>query len=319
MNKKLLLIILATTLLAIAACNGNGTTTPGDTGFVGGTKGVDIEFVTNAPPARVADQGQEPFDVVVELTNRGEHEVLREDVFVELQGFSASAFGVTNEDLIAHPEDDLFPVRKSPDGSVITPPKIPVIFEGLNYQDDAPANVPFTFRAKACYKYETTALSDICVKENFNEDRPGDLCTVSGTRAVSNSGAPVQITNVRQAPSGRDKTTVTFSIRQRDTDPSGKVSKPDTDCDISQQSENRVFVRVSGLEEVPGDSVRCIGLLGGDTSSGFVTLTKTEARDVSCTVELTNRNTRIQPFRITLGYDYSAFTDTQVIVVYTPE
>ncbi len=319
MNKKLLLIILATTLLAIAACNGNGTTTPGDTGFVGGTKGVDVEFVTNAPPARVADQGQEPFDVVVELTNRGEHEVLREDVFVELQGFSASAFGVTNEDLIAHPEDDLFPVRKSPDGSVITPPKIPVIFEGLNYQADAPANIPFTFRAKACYKYETIALSDICVKENFNEDRPGDLCTVSGTRTVSNSGAPVQITNVRQAPSGRDKTTVTFSISQRDTDPSGKVSRPDTACDTSQQNENRVFVSVSGLEEAPGDTVRCIGLLGGDTSSGFVTITKAEPRDVSCTVELTNRNTRIQPFRITLGYDYSAFTDTQVIVVYTPE
>ena len=319
MKKKLLLILLAISLLVIAACDdGAGTTPGGQTGFVGGTKGIDVTFVTNAPPERVADQGQEEFEVVVELTNKGEHEVLKEDVFVTLEGFSASAFGITNEDLTAHPEDDLFPVRKSPDGSVISSPAIPVVFSGLSYQDDSPANTRFTFRAKTCYKYETIALSNICVKENFNDDRPGDLCQVSATRTVSNSGAPVQITSVRQAPQGRDKTSVTFAIQQRDTNTAGKVSRPDTGCDVTQQNENRVFVSVSGLEEGAGDLVRCIGLIGGDSSSGYVTLTKNQPREVSCTVELENRNTRVQPFRITVGYDYSTYTDKDVIVVYTP-
>ena len=318
-QKKILLIFLAITLLVISACDEDSSTTPGDTSFAGGTKGVDINFVSNAPPERVADQGQEPFDVVVELTNKGEHKVLKEDVFVKLEGFSASSFGVTNEDLIAYPEDDLYAVRKSPDGSIIPSPSIPVVFEGLNYQSDAPANVDFTFRAKTCYKYESLALSEICVKENFNDDRPGDICQVSSTRKVSNAGAPVQVTRVEQAPQGRDKTSVTFSIKQTDRDTKGQVSRPDTDCDVAQQNENRVFVSVSGLAEGVSDSVRCIGLIGGDSSSGFVTLTDNQPREVSCTVELEDRNQRRQPFRINLGYDYSTHIDTSVTAVYTPE
>jgi hypothetical protein len=319
MKQKIILIILAVALLVMTACDGGQAPGPSKTGFVGGTRGVDVAFVTNAPPQKISDRGQEPFDVVVELTNRGEHEILKEDVFVRLEGFSASAFGVTNADLIARPEDDLFPVRKSPDGSIITSPSIPVIFEGLSYQADAPANIPFTFRANACYTYETLVLADICVKNNFNDDRQGDLCKVSGPRTVSNSGAPVQVVSLRQAPQGRDKTTVTFAIQQRDTDQAGRVSRTNSECSIAQQDENRVFVSVTGLTTSTRDTVRCIGLLGGDSSSGHITLTRNEPREVSCTVTLEDRNTRVQPFRITLGYDYSTYKDTIVTVIYTPE
>ncbi|MCC7574689.1 hypothetical protein KO361_03805 [Candidatus Woesearchaeota archaeon] len=318
MKQKILLIILAVTLLLLTACE-EGQAPNQQTGFVGGTKGIEMSFVTNAPPEKVSDGGQEPFDVVIELTNRGEHEVLREDVFVKLEGFSASSFGVTNNDLIAHPEDDLFAVRKSPDGSIITSPSIPVVFEGLNYQLSAPANVPFTFRAKACYTYETIAITDICVKENYNDDRAGDLCKVSGERTVSNSGAPVQVTSIRQAPQGRDKSTITFSIQQKDLNPAGKVSRTNTECSTAQQDEERVFVSVTGLVTGTTDEVRCIGLIGGDSSSGYITLTKNEPREVSCTITLADRNTRVQPFRITLGYDYSTYIDETVTVVYTPE
>lgn len=319
MKQKLILVLLVVAILTITACENENDDEISQTGFIGGTDGVDISFAKNAPPDKVADQGQEEFEVVVELTNKGEHEILKEDVFVELEGFSASAFGLNDEDLIAHPEDDLFARRKSPDGSTISSPSIPVVFEGLNYQKDAPANTEFTFRAKTCYKYETISLSNICVKENFNNDRDGDLCAVSDTRKVSNSGAPVQITKVKQSPQGRDKTSVTFSIQKKDTDNTGTVSRPDTDCDTAQQNENKVFVSITGLEEDVGDSVRCIGLLGGDSSSGFVTLTDDKPREVSCTVELQNRNTREQQFRVTLGYDYSAYIDKKVTAVYTPQ
>jgi hypothetical protein len=318
MKKKILLIMLAVSLLVIAACTTDTGPVTGQ-GFVGGTKGVAIEFMTNTPPDRVADQGQETFDVVLELTNRGEHEVLKEDVFVKLEGFSATAFGKTPDQLIAYPDDDLYAIRKNPDGSVSPPVKIPVVFEGFNYQDDAPANIPFTFRAKACYKYETIALSNVCVKENFNDDREGDVCQVTGTKQVSNSGAPVQVTNIRQSAVGRDRTSITFSVQKMDTDQTGRVSRPDTGCDIQYQNENRVFVSVSGLLENPGDTINCPALREGDSSSGYVQISPSQATEVYCTVTLTDRSTRIHPFRITLGYDYSAYLDKEVVVVYTPE
>ena len=318
MKKKILLIMLAVSLLVIAACTTENGPSTGP-GFVGGTRGVEIEFMTNTPPDRVADQGQESFDVVLELTNRGEHEVLREDAFVKLEGFSATAFGKTPEQLIAYPDDDLYAVRKNPDGSVSPPVKIPVVFEGFSYQGDVPANMPFTFRAKLCYKYETIALSNLCVKENFNDDRPGDVCQVTGTKQVSNSGAPVQVTNVRQSAVGRDRTAITFSVQKRDTDQKGKVSRPDTGCDVQYQNENRVFVSVSGILENPGDLINCPALREGDSSSGYVQISATQPTEVYCTITLTDRSTRTQPFRITLGYDYSTHLDKEVVVVYTPD
>ena len=89
MKNKILLMILAVALLVLSACDGGTDINTGQTGFVGGFKGIEISFATNAPPDRVSDAGQEEFDVVVELINRGEHEVLAENIFVKLEGFTS--------------------------------------------------------------------------------------------------------------------------------------------------------------------------------------------------------------------------------------
>lgn len=316
--KKILLIIMVAALLTITACGEGETVNTGATGFVGGTQGIQMKFMTNTPPAMVEGAGIESFDVIVELENKGEYEVLKEDITVKLEGFSATAFNTTNEALTQNPEDDLFAVRKNADGTIISSPPIPAMFENLNYQDTVMANMPFTIRAKACYGYETTALSNICVKENFNDDRPGDICAVMGTKTVSNSGAPVQVTHIRQSPVGRDKTTITFGIQKRDTNPSGKVSRIGSDCGTASTQENMVFVTLSGFEG-PGNEVRCIGLTDGTGTSGYVRLNEGQPREISCTIILTDRNPRVQPFSIRVGYDYSTYIDKQLIVTHTPE
>lgn len=317
MNKKLLLTTLAILVIVVSGCDADSGTGPGDSGFAGGTKGVEIAFLQNSPPPSVSDGGQEPFPVTVTLTNRGEYEVPKEDIFVRITGFSATEFGVTNDDLTKHPDVDLVATIKGPDGVVIPAPTEYLDFGEFNYQGHAIGNLEFPFKAEVCYKYETTAVSDICVKENFNSVDPSDLCKVSGTRRVSNSGAPVQVMSVSQAPGGVDRTRVTFSVQNRDV--AGRVFTFDTQCDIAQINRNKVFVTVSGVSENPQDTVICTGLQGGGSASGYLILSDGTPREVSCTIQLSDRNPRIQPFRITLEYDYSKHVQQNLQVVHMPE
>ena len=321
MKQKILLILLALTLIVVSSCTEGSGPGPGThANFVGGTRGVEMSFVTNAPPREVADQGQDSFEVVVDLLNRGEHEVPPEDVFVELEGFSPITFGVTHADLIQYSEYELAPVYKSPDGLVIHPTSSPVIFTGFNYGEMAPNDELYTFRAKVCYKYETIAVSDICVKPRYNLDEEHDLCRVSGPRKISNSGAPIQVSEIRQVSRGIDRTEFTFTIQHKDPDLKGRVSSPDSQCDTqSFTNKDKVFVRVSGIIENPAtDTVTCRGLIGGDSSSGYATITRNQPTTVSCVVYLENRNTRIEPFRVNIVYDYTTYIDETVRVIHTP-
>lgn len=322
MKQKLLLILLAMTLMVVSGCT-EGQTTPGQgvhANFVGGTRGIEMSFVANAPPSEVADQGQDQFEVVVNLLNRGEHEVAPEDVFVELEGFSPFTFSITHDDLIQYSEYELMPVYKSQDGSIIYPTDTPVIFSGFNYDEVAPNDEVYSFRANVCYKYETIAVSDLCVKPRYNLDNEDDLCTVSGLRGVSNSGAPIQVTEIRQVPRGIDRTEISFKLQLKDPDVKGKASRPDSNCDtMSYTNKDKVFVRVSGIIENPStDTVSCRGLQEGDSSSGYLTISRDQPTAVSCVVYLENRNTRIEPFRINVVYDYTTFIDETVKVIHTP-
>jgi hypothetical protein len=315
MKKIIFVLMLMVMTMAIAACNGS-TTNTGATGFIGGTKGLDITFMSGAPPAETSDAGGQSFDVVVDIQNGGETAVDKSKVYVLLSGFSPEAFGVTMESLKANPEDNIEANIKNPDGSVIVPASIPVSFSGFNYVGTEAASMNFPMRAEICYEYTTKASAVLCIKENFNSNKADDICQVNAQREMSTSGAPVQITKLMQSTAGTDKTRFTFTIQNMDT---GSIYRSGTVDGCNRASlidENKVFVQVTGLGGV--DDVKCVGLQGSG-SAGYVTLTQGQARDVSCTYTVKNRNNRIQPFNIALTYNYWKFVETNIVVQHTPQ
>jgi hypothetical protein len=161
----------------------------------------------------------------------------------------------------------------------------------------------------------TKAAAELCIKENFNSNKENDLCQVDGTRTVSTSGAPVQITNIKQSTAGTDKTRFTFSIQNMDT---GSVFRTDSACEDTLSNENKVFVQISNLAN-EGDSVRCVGLTGGTPDAGYVNLLPGQSKEVSCTLTVLNRNNRMEPFNIDLSYAYWKFVDKSIVVQHTPE
>ncbi|MGV8169253.1 MAG: hypothetical protein ACP5N3_04320 [Candidatus Nanoarchaeia archaeon] len=312
MKKAIFALILLTALL-VAACTDSGTGNTGTSGFVGGTKGLDIIFYSGAPPASTPDMGQQEFDVIVEITNGGEDDVEVDEAIVKLSGFPPEPFNVGIGDLTKNPEEKIEKVIKTADGSIINPPTIPVTFPGFNYLDEEVASRTFPIRAEICYKYTTKAAAELCIKENFNSIKSDDLCKVTEERALSTSGAPVQITSLRQSTAGADKTRFTFTIQNMDE---GKIYKTDSACEQTTANENKVFVQIGGLGD---NDVRCVGLTGGTTDAGYVTLIPGQAKDVSCTVTFLNRNNRIQPFTIDMTYSYWKYLDTSILIEHTPE
>ncbi|MGV8162009.1 MAG: hypothetical protein ACP5N2_01595 [Candidatus Nanoarchaeia archaeon] len=311
--KKAIFAVLLLTALFVAACDGGNNPNTGATGFIGGTKGLDISFYADAPPLTTPDNGQQEFDIIVEIANGGEDAVEPEEAYVKLSGFPPEAFGVELADLTKFPEETIDANIKSADGTVITSTPIPVTFTGFNYDAVEVASRSFPIRAEICYDYLTKGAAELCIKENFNSNKADDICQVTASRAISTSGAPVQITSIKQSTAGADKTRFTFTIQNMD---SGDIYRTGSLCEDVTSNKNKVFVSIGNIGQ---DDVRCVGLSGGTTSAGYVTLVPDQARDVSCTVTVLNRNNRIQPFTIDLSYGYLKFIDTSILIEHTPE
>lgn len=310
---KKMLILLMGILLVISACEGNGnnefvTTTP----FLGGSEGLKINFIENFPPTTVGDGGEDSFDIIVEVSNRGEHVVEAEEAQIRLTGFSAIAFGKTVDDLTKNLPDTLEANEKAADGTPLLSFPLEVSFDNFNYQGRVQGNQQFPLRAEICYKYTTTTITNICIKEDFRRDEPNDLCQVAGQRTTFNSGGPIQITSARQSAAGAESTRVTFRIENKDV---GRVFEQDSLCQTTNRNQDRVFVRVNGLDE-DGEEVSCNLRNSEDGGrSGDVVLGSEGYIDVTCTISVGERTiTRPQTYSIELSYNYQEHIQTSLIV-----
>ncbi|MFT4311168.1 MAG: hypothetical protein ACMXX7_00925 [Candidatus Woesearchaeota archaeon] len=314
MMKKTMIMMFALLLLTACGTNGGGDGI-GTTPFIGGTQGIKMEFVENFPPERVSDgSGQEDFDIVVKLTNKGEAEVAAEDVRVRLSGFSPHLFGYSADNLTKTAPENIESNIKNPDGSIIASLPVEVDFERFRYQQAVQGTQSFPLRAEICYLYSTFVASTICVKEDFRSDQTGDICTVASTRTAFNSAAPLQVIDVRQTAARQDTTRIVFTIANRD---SGKVFRHDSLCESEGRMEDRVYVQFQGLNPQEGEEVNCRSLRTDDGSGGtegYVTLNAEGRAEVSCDVTFDERTPRIQPFGLELSYKYNENIQRNIIV-----
>ena len=308
---KKILIVLTAMLLLIAACD-TDSRPDGSTPFIGGTQGLEIEFLDSFPPPRVSDGGEDPFDVIIRIKNEGEANVAPEDVRLTLSGFPSSAFGLSPDNMTKNSPELIEMNEINPDGSIVDSVPVEVEFLGFAYQDLVQGNQPFTFRADICYSYNTRVTSTLCVKEDFRRDVTGDVCAVSATRQALNSGAPVQVTSMSQTAAGSERTRISFTVANRGT---GHVYEVGRDCASDARREDRVFVRVLGFDESLGEEINCRGLRDSELpNEGFVVLGSEGRVDVTCDISFDERSPRIQPFSLELHYDYNKNIQKQVVV-----
>lgn len=318
MKKIIIFAMIIAIVLIVSGC-GQEQPNNGGTTYLGGSQGVKINYAIDAPPDKVVDGGEQQFDIIVEMQNMGEDDVGVGEAEITISGFPPEPFSTTIDGLKIK-NTEVIDKRFKTQDVAIEPVMIEAIFSNLNYKYKEPGDRTFPVRAEICYLYETNVATDLCIKEKMTQTNENDLCQVNSVRSISSSGAPIQITNLRQLGGGADKTRFIFTIANVDI---GAAFSKDSLCEPSTAVQNKVWVQIEGLKERGGgaSAVSCSGLQGGAEDSGTVTLSGGLPKDISCTVTIPEsaRNDRIQPFNINLQYKYQEFITKDLVVEYIPE
>ncbi|HKZ50115.1 MAG TPA: hypothetical protein VJ110_03885 [Candidatus Nanoarchaeia archaeon] len=205
--RKLVLLAALLGMFFVGGCISTsflGTKEPEADAFAGGTDGLATEFV-NLPSTILSET---PFDIIISVDNKGETFVAGSAATFTLN--NAGIFGIA--DATKFNNIDLSGIRQVR-GTVSPGGQDQIFWQGaifkgvvLTEQQSVPLAVD------ACYQYRTTGVSTICIA------RSDKTCQPIGDKVIESSGAPVQITSLRQIaqPSGGNvELGISFEIANR--------------------------------------------------------------------------------------------------------
>ena len=319
---KIKYILVCVVIFAILTISQDGCTVPENLGgnkssdtnkidpFLGGDRGLSIQFQNGSPPDEVFDDKQWAFDVELRLINVGEHDVKGEDVQVILSGINPRDFGKEQSHFIhTRIEEDIISRYKDFDGNVIDPPEAYLVFPDLVFQEKLIGNQKFPLRAEVCYSYQTNAQSEGCIRRNVLSVDDDAICNVNEEKKVHNSGAPIKVTKFKQTPGGRNIIRYIFTIKHIG---SGRVFLPGTKCPQDANSrlyENKIRFKIDSNVA----DLSCQGLSGGNTREGELLLNNGE-RTIHCIQRTQSDLDFVDKVDIVLNYDYKEFTQKEILV-----
>ncbi|MGM5483621.1 MAG: hypothetical protein ACQER9_01745 [Nanobdellota archaeon] len=317
--KKILFTLMIATVLLFTGCTEGGDDVSNDATkpFVGGSKGLSMEFITGAPPDEVFDNNQYPFSVSVKLENLGEEDIEEGEGFLEIQGINPNEFGVSESDLVKD-VPEIRGVRKNNDGSIVKGQSEVVTFDGLKFQQDIAGNFNIdTFRVRACYDYETRSTSQICIKEeNIDSMKDDEICEINGKKSVVNSGGPLHIKSLTETSRGEDGIQIAFDVGEVGPEGSKWFAPGNTECDDRIDNPDLYKVEVE-VEPIINERYQasCSGgtFNGGD--KGTITLYGGEPRKVICSFDVGDQSSDFKTkVDINLRYRYLQSIDKSLLV-----
>ena len=311
MRKALILMIVVVLgLMVLSGCDKkDGAKTSISNPFIGGSTGLLLDFQKGAPPRQVFDGGDYPFAVTLKVQNMGEADIKKDDISVAITGIKASDFSLTDAAFVKKPTDKLSRKYKDANGNIIEGIIDYVTFDKLNFKSKLAGNQEFTVRGEVCYRYQTKAVSKICITRKILDTTYSKVCKVDGLKTVYSSGAPVKVSNLKELPRGKDKVQFTFDVTHAASNID--LFKAGTNCKYLFANENKVYVKVStGMS-----GLSCTGLSGGTTSAdGYATLYNRKAT-ITCTQDAKGVTSDFEKIvNIELDYDLKDYKEVKVLV-----
>ncbi len=309
MKGMFLLIILAVAVVFLAACQ-QQTTTAGPS-FVGGVQGISMEFIPSAPPDQIFDGGKYPFSINLKMKNVGEWEITSgSQIKASISGIDPTDFGVSAAALSKNPPLGMLSTRRGPNGEVLEGGTIVVDFPGLNYKRTLFGDIPTTFKADLCYQYGTKVLSSLCVKKDL-ASTDISVCTVNEEKAVANSGAPVQVTSVREAQGGTQAVLLTFTLKHVGD---GKSFEKGSGCQDIFEKRDKVYLKIdTGMTGLTCTELQTSAGQPASGSEGYLVMYGGE-RQISCTQPTGGQGDFVKTISATVEYDYDQFITKEVTV-----
>ena len=280
MKKELILVIALIVLLS--GCQqflgtNKQTTEPTQSAFIGGTKGIEIGFAENQPPATILDNNQETFPISIYVRNKGEYDIPVNGLVASLTGIVQSTFALSS----LNTRNNIEIYGASKEGGIVTPGTEEIVdFGEASFRTDLPGDTTYTLRADVCYNYQTKSVSKVCLKRDIlKQDRIGSVCAITSALAAENSGAPIQVESAQESTVGSNKVKVAFKVVNKDI---GAVFEPNTfaaSCSGNEDEKDKLKVTVTNPER--NFNIECPSL--GNTNSGSIKLVN-KMKDITCTI-----------------------------------
>lgn len=320
MRKILFILIFAMAVIALSGCTPVQKTTneTATAAYIGGDKGLELSFLSNAPPTTVYDKptggSASPFDISVRVENKGEYTVPAGKYKLSITGVDAASFGkIQNDFKSLTSTEELLKTRKSA-GQTIAGTFSIISLPGLSYQSAVSGQIgPFNLRANLCNEYQTEASSNICVLEDLlGTTRREGLCKPTETKKVENSGASVKVTSLEESATGKESLAFTFVIKHMGEEKNLVFANEAQTCTIGDMSkQDKVGVKVQlGTTDI---TAKCSGI-----NNGVASLYGDTGAQVRCAGTLTDlglaKGDYVQPVKITLMYDYYQYAEQQITV-----
>lgn len=286
MKKIITIVALLAVLLFIPGC-GEETQSQYSGGYIGGTDGLSMNYATNSPPAKVLDNQQESFSIIVELENLGEYTVQAGEVIATLTGINYDSYAITEPVLTnfaAIEEVSTTSAGEKIDGGV----SADIAYEAT-FMSDLPVDQDQSIVTNICYRYKTEATSSLCLRNDVTgRGEDSDVCAVTDELTAANSGGPIQVTGMNENRAG--KNTILLNLKIENSG-SGNVYAPEglgvgicseTGTDLKDY-KNKVHVMLKLDDTFQEGIISCGKFMG--TDSGYVNMVGGESSTLSCTID----------------------------------
>lgn len=278
--------------------------------YIGGVSGLDASFVPGEPPVEVLDNKQEAFYITLSVENFGEFTVPKGKVIATLSGINKDDFGMKSLNIKS--KSEIYGVSRI-GTEVIEGGFEEMQFDEAKYKPDLPADFTLQLRADVCYAYQTDSLTRLCLKKNPLQRREEDVCDVTSEFiVVDNSGAPLQISDVKSVGAGVDSVIFKFVVENMGAGVVYEDNAFTDKCEFKQDKKDKVNVKVkspSGKLDI-----KC-GILS-DKDYGVVRLIDGR-KTVSCNIKTSGLQETAfeEPLEVVLNYFYKDSVGTGFTVV----
>ncbi len=325
----LLIIILLASLLFLSSCSSGEPKFIRLDGFIGGTRGLKINVLEGAPPSVIMDMGIAPFSVIVALENVGEAPVGpgtdNPFVMVRLAGILHNSFGLTPQESAKTLDAKLESAKMNFDSTILPGEISYVSFDDLVYRPDVFDTLVLTMRVEACYDYESYASAKFCMKKDVLESwEDASICTLRGYKPLGTSGAPIQVTSIREAPLNNEAVQINIGIEHLGRGVffyRGQTQDLLRACDFSELNQDidkiEVFVEPIEKDAYDFECARLDTELAGGGAYGIVRMPQGAPITINCFVTRTKpMNVRIYEdmLSVRLKYRYAEFLEVPIMI-----
>lgn len=316
MKKVLMILGIFSVLLLLTGCGEEGPAVSTGGGYIGGTGGLLIEYIQDAPPEKVLDAAQESFAINLQLTNQGEYTIKAGEVLATLSGVNLATYDIAEPTLRNLAQIEA--VRDLSDGTRLDGGISTDLSYTAEYQTDLPVDQEQTLITNVCYAYQTKATTQMCLRQEVTgRGEDSDVCKIGNPLTAGNSGGPIQITQITESRISKNAISVTMTVENLGV---GKVYAPqaieepkcsETGTNLKEMKDT-VYLSLS-FPGLPGTPVSR-GKFQGN-SEGLLRVVNGRGQ-LSCTVDTSNlqETTFTEEPSIVVDYVYREDISTPILI-----